>query len=31
MSRKKFIQDLATYDFFKQKIDSCEIKCLFTF
>ena len=31
MLHKKFNQYLATYNFSKQKIDSCEIKSLFTF
>ena len=31
MLHKNFNQDLATYNFFKQKIDSREIKSLFTF
>ena len=30
MLHKKFNQDLAT-EFFKQKIDSCEMKSLFRF
>ena len=31
MLHKKVNQDLTTYNIFKQKIGSCEIKSLFTF